>query len=146
MNTIARYSHQPCNKGKLVGQKAPLRVRDIWAIRVRLQLAEKTRDLALFNLAIDSKLRACDLTKLRVRDIAHGEHVSPLAIVMQKKTQHPVQFQITEQTRTVFGGVDASGASPQRGLLVSDPVARQRPSIHQAIRSNSQSVGDNHWP
>ena len=59
MNTIAICSHQPWNKGKLVGQKAPLRVRDIWAIRVRLQLAEKTRDLALFNLAIDSKLRAC---------------------------------------------------------------------------------------
>jgi hypothetical protein len=55
MNTIVRYSHQPWNKGKLVEQKAPLRVRDIWAIRVRLQLAEKTRDLALFNLAIDSK-------------------------------------------------------------------------------------------
>jgi integrase len=102
MNTNARHSHQPWNKGKLVGQKAPLRVRDIWAIRVRLQLAEKTRDLALFNLAIDSKLRACDLTKLRVRDIAHGEHVSSRAIVMQQKTQHPVQFEITEQTRTVL--------------------------------------------
>ncbi len=97
MNTIAKYNHQPWNKGKLVGQKAPLRVRDIWAIRVRLQLAEKTRDLALFN-----KLRACDLTKWRVRDIAHGEHVSSRAIVMQQKTQHPVQFEITEQTRTVL--------------------------------------------
>ena len=102
MNSIATYRHQPWNKGKLVGQKAPLRVRDIWAIRVRLQLAEKTRDLALFNLAIDSKLRACDLTKLRVRDIAHGEHVSSRAIVMQQKTHHPVQFEITEQTRTVL--------------------------------------------
>jgi hypothetical protein len=60
MNSIATYRHQPLNKGKLVGQKAPLRVRDIWAIRVRPLLAEKTRDLALFNLAIDSKLRACD--------------------------------------------------------------------------------------
>lgn len=103
MNSIATYRHQPWNKGKLVGQKALLRVRDIWAIRVRLQLAEKkTRDLALFNLAIDSKLRACDLTKLRVRDIAHGEHVSSRAIVMQQKTHHPVQFEITEQTRTVL--------------------------------------------
>lgn len=102
MDTIARYNHQPWNKGKLVGQKAPLRVRDIWAIRVRLQLAKRTRDLALFNLAIDSKLRACDLTKLRVRDIAHGDHVSSRAIVMQQKTQRPVQFEITEQTRTVL--------------------------------------------
>jgi hypothetical protein len=98
MNSIAKYHLQPWTKGKLVRQKAPLRVRGIWAIRVRLQLAEKTRDLALFNLAIDSKLRACDLTKLRVRDIVHGEHVSSRAIVMQQKTYHPVQFEITEQT------------------------------------------------
>lgn len=99
MKTAATYTHCPWNKGKLVGQKAPLRLRDIWAIRVRLQIAKKSRDLALFNLAIDSKLRACDLTKLRVRDVAHGEHVSSRAIVMQQKTQHPVQFEITEQTR-----------------------------------------------
>ena len=89
----------PWNKGKLVGQKVPLRLRDIWAIRVRLQLAKKTRDLALFNLAIDSKLRSCDLVNLRVRDIAHGACISPRAIVMQQKTHRPVQFEITEQTR-----------------------------------------------
>jgi len=77
MNSIATRSKEAWNKGKLVGQKTPLRIRDIWAIRVRLQIAERTRDLALFDLAIDSKLRACDLTKLRVRDIAHGEHESP---------------------------------------------------------------------
>lgn len=103
MNTTATYRHQPCNKGKLVGQKAPLRLRGIWGIRVRLQIAEITRDLALFDLAIDSKLRACDLTKLRVRDIAHGEHVSQRATVMQQKTQRPVQFEITEQTRAALG-------------------------------------------
>jgi len=99
MNTTPTSSHQPWNKGKLVGQKAPLRLKDIWAIRVRLPIAEETRDLALFDLAIDSKLRACDLTKLRVRDVAHGEHVSSRAIVMQQKTHRPVQFEITEQTR-----------------------------------------------
>ncbi|WP_079203561.1 tyrosine-type recombinase/integrase [Pseudomonas sp. CC6-YY-74] len=102
MNTAAFYNYQPWNKGKLVGQKAPLRLRDIWAIRVRLQLAARVRDLALFDLAIDSKLRACDLTKLRLRDVAHGDHVSPRAIVMQQKTQRPVQFEITEQTRTAL--------------------------------------------
>ncbi len=96
-------SREPWNKGKLVGQKAPLRLRDIWSIRVRLQIAEKkTRDLALFNLAIDSKLRACDLTKLRVRDIAHGAQVSSRAIVMQQKTHRPVQFEITDQSRTAL--------------------------------------------
>ncbi|WP_339561174.1 integrase [Pseudomonas sp. EA_65y_Pfl1_P113] len=102
MSIIATRSRQPWNKGKLVGQKPPLQLRDIWAIRVRLQIAEKTRDLALFDLAIDSKLRACDLTKLRVRDVAHGEHVSSRAMVMQQKTQRPVQFEITEQTRSAL--------------------------------------------
>jgi integrase len=102
MNIIATCSRQPWNKGTLVGQKTPLRLRDIWAIRVRLQIAERTRDLALFDLAIDSKLRACDLTKLRVRDVAHGEYVSSRAMVMQQKTQRPVQFEITEQTRSAL--------------------------------------------
>ncbi|EPJ97432.1 phage integrase family site specific recombinase [Pseudomonas sp. CFII68] len=102
MNNIATRSRQPWNKGKLVGQNPPLRLRDIWAIRVRFQIAEKTRDLALFNLAIDSKLRACDLTKLRVRDVAHGEYVSSRAMVMQQKTQRAVQFEITEQTRSAL--------------------------------------------
>ena len=75
MSIIATPSRQPWNKGKLVGQTPPLRLIDIWSLRVRLPIAERTRDLALFNLAIYSKLRACDLTKLRVRDVAHGEHV-----------------------------------------------------------------------
>ena len=91
--------HAPWNKGKLVGQKSPLKLRDIWAVRIRLQVASSIRDLALFDLAIDSKLRACDLIKLRVRDIAHGDRVAARAIVMQQKTQRPVQFEITVQTR-----------------------------------------------
>ena len=95
--TVSR--RQPWNKGKLVGQKAPLKLKDIWAIRVRLQLGERLRELAMFNLAIDSKLRSCDLVKLRVRDVCHGDRVATRAIVMQQKTQRPVQFEITEQTR-----------------------------------------------
>ena len=77
----------PWNKGKLAGQKAPLRLYDIRAIRVRLQLAHEVRDLALFNSAIDSKLRACDLVKLKVRNIAHGAQIASRAIVMQQKTK-----------------------------------------------------------
>jgi integrase len=92
-------AHVPWNKGKLTGQKSPLKLKEIWAIRIRLQLGAKTRDLAMFNLAIDSKLRACDLTKLRVRDVCMGTLVAPRATVMQQKTQRPVQFEITEQTR-----------------------------------------------
>ena len=89
----------PWNKGKLVGQKTPLKLKHIWSIRVRLELANRKRELALFNLAIDSKLRSCDLVKLRVRDVCHGDRVAPRAIIMQQKTQRPVQFEITEQTR-----------------------------------------------
>jgi integrase len=90
---------EPWNKGKLVGQKAPFKLKEIWAIRIRLQLAQRKRELALFNLAIDSKLRACDLVKLRVRDVCHADRVSARAIVMQQKNQRPVQFEITDQTR-----------------------------------------------
>ena len=94
----ATAQRTPWNKGKLVGQKAPFRLKEIWAIRVRLQLYGRIRDLALFNLAIDSKLRACDLVRLRVRDVSHGNRVGARAIIMQQKTQRPVQFEITEQT------------------------------------------------
>jgi integrase len=89
----------PWNRGKLVGQKAPLKLKEIWAIRVRLQIAGDIRKLALFNLAIDSKLRASDLLGLRVNDVAHGGKIAPRASVMQRKTLRPVQFEITQQTR-----------------------------------------------
>ena len=76
MYPIVEYrSREPWNKGKLVGQKSPLKLKDIWAIRIRLQLNNKLRDLTLFNLAIDSKLRACDLTKLKVSDVAQSGRV-----------------------------------------------------------------------
>ncbi len=89
----------PWNKGKLVGQKPPLKLKEIWAIRIHLQIDENHRDLALFNLAIDSKLRASDLLRLRVSDISQGSQVASRATVMQQKTGRAVQFEITEQTR-----------------------------------------------
>ena len=76
-------SNIPWNKGKLVGQKLPLKLKEIWAIRVRLQLAENSRDLALFNLAIDSKLRGSDLVKIRVSDISNSGVISPRAMILQ---------------------------------------------------------------
>jgi integrase len=90
----------PWNKGRLTGQKRPLRPKDVWAIRVRLQLGRRARDLALFNLAIDSKLRGCDLVRLQVDDVCAGGRVRDRATVIQKKTGRPVQFEITEQTRS----------------------------------------------
>src|SRR5580704_337181 len=89
----------PWNKGRLTGQKRPLKPKDVWAIRVRLQLEHRARDLALFNLAIDSKLRGCDLVRLEVDNVC-GCLVRDRATIIQKKTGRPVQFEITEQTRT----------------------------------------------
>ena len=95
----ARLPREPWNKGRLCGQKRPLKLQEIWSIRIRLQLQACTRDLAMFNLALDSKLRACDLMALRVADIAQGSRVQPRARIIQRKTGRPVQFEITEQTR-----------------------------------------------
>jgi len=97
--TYTTQKHIPWNKGKLIGQKPPLKLHEIWAIRIRLQIAKKIRDLAMFNLALDSKLRSCDLVKLKVRDVAHGSVISKRAMVMQQKTKQPVQFEITKHTR-----------------------------------------------
>jgi len=86
------------NKGKLVGQKAPFKLQEIWAIRIRLQMQGRLRDLALFDLGIDSKLCACDLVKLRVRDVCHGGRLAARAMVLQQETQRPVRFQTTPST------------------------------------------------
>jgi integrase len=94
-------THEPWNKGKITGQKPPLKLKEIWGIRVHLQQTQSRRNLALFNMAIDSKLRACDLIKLRVRDVCQGSQVSNRATIMQQKTKSPVTFEITEQTRNV---------------------------------------------
>jgi hypothetical protein len=80
---------RPWNKGKLVGQKTPLELKEIWAIRVRLQVFRQTHELALVNLGIDSKLRACDLLELKVRDISHGERIAARAIVVQQRLRDP---------------------------------------------------------
>lgn len=92
----------PWNKGKLIGQRAPLKLKDIGAIRVRLELGKRVRELARFDLGLDSKMRDCDLVKLRVRDICHGDRVAARATVMQQKTSRPVQFEITGQTRAAL--------------------------------------------
>ena len=97
--THQQKSQEPWNKGKLTGQKPPLKLSEIWAIRTRLQIGLRTRDLALFNLALDSKLRSCDLVKLRVSDVSTAGVVLRRAIVMQQKTSQPVQFEITKYTR-----------------------------------------------
>jgi integrase len=89
----------PWNKGKLIGPRPPLRQKHGWAIRTRLQIEQQLRDLALFNLAIDSKLRGCDVVAIRVDDVAPNGHAIARATVRQKKTGRPVRFDLTEQTR-----------------------------------------------
>lgn len=96
MNTIAGPVHY---QQMVTGSKPPLQPKHVWAIRTRLQLSRRVRDLALFNLAIDSKLRGCDLVSLRVGDVAPHGFALERATIRQKKTGRPVRFEITEQTR-----------------------------------------------
>lgn len=98
-NQPKQAEHIPWNKGKVLGQKPPLQPKHVWAIRTKLQLDKRIRDLALFNLAIDSKLRGCDLVSLRVEDVAPHGYAVERATVRQKKTGRPVKFEITEHTR-----------------------------------------------
>src|SRR5215468_266636 len=90
---------QPWNKGKLIGAKPPLRASHVWSIRTRLQLEGRTRDLALFNLAIDSKLRGCDVVAIRVDDVAPNGYTLDRATVRQRKTGRPVRFELTDHIR-----------------------------------------------
>ena len=94
-----RNRREPWNKGRIIGQKRPLLPKHVWAIRVRLELAGKLRDLALFNMAIDSKLRGCDLVRLWVADVFASGLIKERASVLQSKTGQPVRFEITEGTR-----------------------------------------------
>ena len=121
MEANATATHrEPWNKGKIVGQKAPFKLKDIWALRVRLQMQNRVRELALFDLGIDSKLRGCDLVRLKVRDICHGDQVASRAIVMQQKTQRPVQFEITQATREALQKwIKLAGLKPEDFLFPS---------------------------
>lgn len=129
----------PWNKGKLSGQKPPLRRSEIWAIRVGLQLHGKVRDLALFNLAIDSKLRACDLVSIRVGDVLQGGAVANRAIVMQQKTRRPVQFEITDQAQVAIQSqIDKFNLSPMDYLFPS----RINRSRHLTTRQYAKLLKD----
>ncbi len=139
---VSQVSHrrEPWNKGKLIGQKAPFKLKEVWAIRVWLQLEHRTRELAFFDLGLDSKLRACDLVKLRVRDICQGDRIAPRAIVMQQKTSRPVQFEITEQTRSA-----AADWMKLRNLHSADYLfpSRAHKSLHLGTRQYARIV--NGW-
>jgi integrase len=136
---IHQTSRVPWNKGKITGQKPPLKRNEIWAIRVRLQIQRRIRDLALFNLAIDSKLRACDLVRVRVRDVTHGSQVASRVIIMQRKTKRPVQFEITDQTRAAVGNqIALTRLGPQDYLFPS----RENHASHLSTRQYAKLLKD----
>jgi len=127
----------PWNKGKVVGQKAPLKLKDILAIRVRLQMEHRTRELALFNLGLDSNLRGCDLVALRVRDVCHGDAVASRAIVIQHKAGNLVQLEITAATReAVAAWIKMAGLRGNDSLFPS----RMRASPHLGTRQYARIV------
>lgn len=106
------------NKAKLIGPKPPLQPKHVWAIRTRLQLSRRIRDLALFNLAIDSKLRGCDVVGLKVDDVAPHGYALERATVRQRKTGRAVKFEITEQTRQAIDDyLKIAGKGPSEFLF-----------------------------
>jgi integrase len=131
---------EPWNKGKIVGQKAPFKPKDIWTLRVRLQMEDRVRELALLNLGIDSKLRGCDLVALKVRDVCHGDQVASRTVVMQHKTQRPVQFEITAPTRDALQKwIKAAGLKSENFLFPS----RLNNSPHLGTRQYARIL--EHW-
>ena len=130
-------SSPPWNRGRVIGQKLPLRLRDIFGVRVRLQLQDRVRDLALFNLAIDSKLRGCDLVALRVCDLAREGGLGARAQIIQRKTGKTVQFELTDQTRrAIMDWINRRRLTREDYLFPS----RQRPETHLSTRQYARIV------
>ena len=122
---ITTQSRVPWNKGKLIGAKPPLRQKHVWAIRTMLQNERNRRELAMFNLAIDSKLRGCDVVATRVDDVAPNGYATDRATVRQKKTGRPVRFELTEHTRQAIDDyLKASGKKPGEFLFTSSKSGR----------------------
>jgi integrase len=119
VNTIPTEAKRvPWNKGRLTGAKPPLRPKHVWSIRTKLQVEERARDLAMFNLAIDSKLRGCDVVALKIEDVAPTGYAVDRAMVRQKKTGQPVRFELSEQTRQAIDDyLRAAGKKPGEFLF-----------------------------
>lgn len=138
---VTPVHREPWNKGKIVGQKAPFKVKDIWALRIRLQAGTGSHPRArLFKLGIDSKLRGCDLVALKVRDVCQGDQVAKRAIVLQRKTQRPVQFEIAAAAReAVQAWIKHAGLKSEDFLFPS----RLSGSPHLGTRQYARIRG--HW-
>jgi len=129
----------PWNKGKLTGQKPPLQPRHVWAIRTRLQFGGKGRDLALFNLAIDSKLRGYDVVSLRTEEVAPNGYALDCATIRQKKTGRPVKFELTDLTRTAIDIYLKTRTGRPHDYLFN---GRGYPGCHLSTRQYARLVGE----
>ncbi|MGY8679787.1 tyrosine-type recombinase/integrase [Bradyrhizobium sp. UFLA05-153] len=132
----------PWNKGKLIGAKPPLRPKHVWSIRTKLQIEGRARDLAMFNLAIDSKLRGCDVVAIRVEDIAASGYTADRATVRQKKTGRPVRFELSEQTRqAVDDYLRATRKQPGEFLFTGHRGPQRSLTTRQYARLVSEWIG-----
>jgi integrase len=133
-STLPTPKRTPWNKGKLIGAKPPLLARHVWSIRTKLQIERRTRDLAMFNLAIDSKLRGCDVIAIRVEDIAPNGYALARATVRQRKTGRPVRFELTEQTRQAVDDYLKVTGKVAGGFLLTSPALRVERVGYQSTR------------
>jgi len=129
----------PWNKGKLTGAKPPLRQKHVWAIRTKLQIEQRTRDLAMFNLAIDSKLRGCDGVAIKVEDVAPNGYCADRATVRQRKTGRPVRFELTEQTRQAVDDYIRTAAKKPGEFLF---TARRGQEHHMTTRQYARLLSE----
>jgi integrase len=141
-NTVVTKPRRvPWNKGKLIGAKPPLRPKHVWSIRTKLQVEGRTRDLAMFNLAIDSKLRGCDVVALKVEDVAPSGYAVDRATVRQKKTGQPVRFELTEQTRqAVDDYARAAAKKPGESMFTGRPGSGWSITTRQYARLVSEWI------
>jgi integrase len=143
-NCSPHNKRTPWNKGKLIGARPPLRPKHVWSIRTRLLLEGRTRDLALFNLAIDSKLRGCDVVAIKVEDVAPNGHTIDRATVRQKKTGRPVKFELTDQTRQAIDDyLKVAGRKPGEFLFSGRRGFGQCMTTRQYARLLSEDC--QHW-
>lgn len=115
---LFRLPRKPWNAGRMTGAKAPLKPKHIWAIRQHLKSVGSVRDLAMFNIALDAKLRGCDLVKLRLADIAQGGAIRQRSTIIQQKTGRPVPFEIAEAAREALAHwLERRGADATTGCF-----------------------------
>ena len=142
VNAVAARKRVPWNKGKLTGAKPPLRPKHVWSIRTKLQIEGRARGLAMFNLAIESKLRGCDVVAIRVEDVAAGGYTTDRATVRQKKTGRPVRFELSEQTRqAVDDYLKATGKRPGEFLFTGHRGPDRSMTTRQYARLASEWIG-----